>query len=215
MATEIIYYQVMEWDANNDTFHEMLLTKSEDRALTAKHRYEVDAIVDAKYDQKPNQRYYFVSTLSEELVKAIKHKRYEQKLNEAREFFMSQYDGDFLPYCQSLIKVMRVQFETHIPEEFSVMEREGETLRTSEIPFDSWTHVWLEAKFKKDGSACLHTLIKRGDDDAREAIVNEFECWESLYEWLGNEEEASKECEQKFIESCIDSFRWMLYLPEE
>lgn len=215
MGTEEVYYQVTEWNAKTNEFREIMLSKSEDTAQSVKRSNERDAMVDARQDDKPNHRYYFVSTMSAELVMAMKRKNYEEKLNEAREFFLSQYDGDFIPCCERLIQNMVSVLNVRTSAELSALERDCGTLHTIEEQFDSWTNVWLEARFESNGAIWLQVSIKRGYDEERNAIVNEFANSESLRKWLMNVEQATKECEQKFIDCCVDHFQWMLNLPEE
>lgn len=215
MKTEELYYQVVEWNAKYDEYHEVRLSKSKDRAMSVKLCYEREAIVDARQGNKPNHLYYFISILSADVIKAMRWKKYEQKLSEAREFFMSQYDGEFMPYCRQIVQTLSNVLEICTPKDLYDIEREEGSLRTPEENIDSWTTAWLEVKSGDDGAIWLHSLIKRGPDDAREAIVNEFVNWESLQKWLKDVNQAATACEQKLIDSCIDTFQWMLNLPED
>ena len=215
METEKLYYQVMEWDAKDGECRKVALFESKEAAFSVKDRCEMDALIDARRDNRPNHLYYFVSILAADVVRAMKWKEYNQKLNEAREFFMSQYDGEFMPNCRQLVQKLAWVLEICTPTELSDIERKEGRIRIPEKSIDSWTAAWLEAKSGDDGSVWLYSLIKRGSDDTRKAIVNEFVNWESLRKWLKDVDQAATACEQKLIDSCIDAFQWMLNMPDD
>ena len=104
METEELYYQVVEWDTKDEEFREVVFLKLEEAAFSVKRRQEMDALIDARRENRPNHLYYFVCVMSAELVRAIRWKRYEEKLSEVREFFMIQYDDEFLSYCRQFVQ---------------------------------------------------------------------------------------------------------------
>lgn len=133
----------MEWDAKDGKCRKVVLFKSEETAFSVKHRQEMDALIDARRDNKPNHLYYFVSILSADVVRAMKQKEYEQKLSEAHEFFMSQYDGEFMPYCRQIVQTLSCVLEICTPKDLYDIEREEGSLPTPEENVDSWTTAWL------------------------------------------------------------------------
>lgn len=210
-----IYYVIMRWNAEDDTFCDMEAYRSEGRALFRKGILENDEKRDMRDFKRPQKYYYFISTFDGKLLMTMQQQRYDKKTSEAREYVLSQYNGEYLSYCKSMVRSLACHLVACTASELAYMERHGSTLSTATLDYGMGINVWCEARFFSSGAVWLYVIQQSGEHDKNEKRVMKFDSWGVLAHWLEDEEQAAKTLEQGLIDICVGDYTQILQLPIE
>ncbi|MBR1504274.1 MAG: hypothetical protein IJ618_10380 [Prevotella sp.] len=214
MSTGRELYMVMEWDIQKDVYHELRLFRSEGLALRWMRLQEENEHHDVVFDERERRYYYFLSTMSEEMVVKMKRDRYERKVAETREYFMSQYNGEFLPVVKNLLRSLACTLVACTSEELKQLERNWGMLHSCKVNYMPGVDMWLDVKFM--GGVYLSGVVQEERSKPRASKSKEFSSWAALEHWIQIEpEEAEKVCEEMLIELSVDRYQAMLALPTE
>lgn len=194
------YYQVWEHCGNEKRVSVFDTFQTEWQARKCAEGMNSLVESDTAPDCMPH-RFFFVRPIAAEDVLAKWREEILRRSKEGREFFMSQYRGEFLPYARRMVEAMLRSIKAMDSAKAFVLHEEGGWHVGYDEEYDGPTHIVCAAIYSGLKRISLEVAFVRGRDKSARMVAG-FEDEDELMAWLSCTEVAAKACEERLIDIC-------------